>query len=78
MYGDLTVSSWVRVDTGCPVRYDVLGSAEAQFVVGRAPVEFEFVMEADALREFLKIGTEALNTMDALFAQEEAERDPQG
>jgi hypothetical protein len=34
-------------------------------------------MEADALREFLKVGTKALEEMDALFAEEEAARQPQ-
>lgn len=74
MNGELTVTSWVRVDAGCPVRYDVIGSAETEFICGTPPGDFEFVMEADALREFLKAGNEALREMDALFDQEEAER----
>jgi|GraSoiStandDraft_50_1057286.scaffolds.fasta_scaffold1567799_1 hypothetical protein len=74
---DVTVTSWVRVDTGCPIRAEVIGSAETEFTCGRRPGEFEFIMEADALREFLKVGTTALEEMDALFAQEEAQRQPQ-
>lgn len=78
MNDELTVTSWVRIDSGCPVRYDVIGSAETEFFCGTPPGDFEFVMEADALREFLKVGTKALDEMDALFNQEEAERQRQG
>src|SRR6266542_2209384 len=58
---ELTVTSWVRMDSGCPVRATVIGSAETEFSVGAPPSDFEFVMEADALREFLKVGTQALS-----------------
>lgn len=77
MSEDVIVTSWVRVDTGCPIRAEVIGSAETEFTCGRAPGDFEFIMEADALREFLKVGTKALEEMDALFAEEEALRQPQ-
>jgi hypothetical protein len=70
----LDVSSCVIVREGCPISHTVIGSAETEFLCGNHSDGFAFTFEAEALREFLRLGTEALREMDAQFAQEEAER----
>jgi hypothetical protein len=73
VFGKLAVNSWVAIREGCPMSYYVKGSAETDFRCGGERDGFEFAFEAEALREFLRIGTEALQDMDARFAREEAE-----
>jgi hypothetical protein len=68
------VSSCVTIREGCPMSYTVIGSADTEFVCGGHTEGFSFTFEAEALRTFLPLGAEALRRMDALFAQEEAER----
>ena len=68
------VSSWVTIREGCPLTHTVIGSAESEFLCGTRSDGFSFTFEAEALREFLRLGTHALKEMDAQFAQEEAER----
>ncbi len=68
----LTVSSWVAIGEGCPMSFEILGSGETHFLCGTATDGFEFNFEADALREFLKLGAQALAQMDARYAKEHA------
>jgi hypothetical protein len=72
MFGNLKVNSWVSISKGCPMSYGVSDSAEVNFLCGSLRDGFEFAFDADALREFLKLGGEALQKMDALHAEEEA------
>jgi hypothetical protein len=67
----------VTVDEGCPIRYDIDGSRQVDFLCGGDSADsFELTMHAEALREFLVIGAEALAKMDAIYAQEEPADDP--
>lgn len=73
MYRSPVVSAYVRIDDGCPIHYHVVGSAETEFTCGGQMDGFEFVMTAEALREFLRLGTMALAEMDTRYAKEQAE-----
>ena len=68
----LTVDSWVAIREGCPMSCDILGSGEVHFLYGIPTDGFEFSFEAEALREFLELGSKALADMDARYAEEEA------
>ncbi len=68
----LTVNSWVAIREGCPMSCDILGSGEIHFLYGIPTDGFEFSFEAEALREFLELGSKALVDMDARYAEEEA------
>jgi hypothetical protein len=72
MSANLKVSSWVGIRQGCPIRYRVNASDDVEFAVGGIRECFEFVFDAEALREFLRLGAEALQEMEARQAQEEA------
>jgi hypothetical protein len=72
MDGGLTVSSWVAIDDGCPIRYEVLGSGVAHVLCGAPPDAFEFQIDVEALRQLIGRGDEALRKMDALYAEEQA------
>ncbi len=74
MFEKLAVNSWVAIREGCPMSYYVKGSAETDFRCGGERDGFEFAFEAEALREFLRLGTEALQDMDARFAREEEDQ----
>jgi hypothetical protein len=62
---DLVVSSYVVIKHGCPVAMSVDSPDQVQVMCGRGPREaFEFVMEREALRAFVELGTDALRQMD--------------
>ncbi|MGH3778151.1 MAG: hypothetical protein ACRDRR_20850 [Pseudonocardiaceae bacterium] len=64
MFERFKIHSWANAHDGFPVRYYLAGEGcEAVFVFGNE--DFEFSFEAEALRHFLKLGTEALQEMDA-------------
>jgi hypothetical protein len=73
MDGDLTVSSWVGIRSGCPMRYRLNGSNDVEFEFGGWREGFEFVFEVDTLRQFLALGGEALNEVDARQVRQESE-----
>lgn len=71
MTGHLTVMSWVDIGDGCPIRFDISGSGKAKALCGPNPRDgFEFTFDSEALREFLRLGAEALHEMDAIHARE--------
>jgi hypothetical protein len=70
MQRDLTVSSWVGIRKGCPMRYRVNGSDGVEFAFGGVRDCFEFVFEAETLRQFLNLGGQALRELDARQAKE--------
>lgn len=75
IYGNMTVSSWVMVRDGCPISHEVIGD-EVHFLFGESPREgTEFVIETEPLREFLRLGGDALRESDAL-AEAEYGEDP--
>lgn len=63
---DLIVSSYVVIRTGCPLAISVDNADQANVICGRVPSDaFEFVMEREALRAFVELGSHALREMDA-------------
>jgi hypothetical protein len=79
MNSSLSAIISVVADEGCPIRYGVEGSSQANFLYGGNEPSlqtFELSMHSEVLREFLVIGTEALAEMDAIYAKEEPANDP--
>lgn len=67
MYRTLDVKSWVHAADGCPIRHNA-GRAPGEsvtFTFGTGPDEFEFGFDTESLREFLKVGTEALRQVES-------------
>jgi len=69
---ELKVSSYVIVRDRCPMRFRVTGGDDVEFSFGGTRDPFEFVFDAEALRGFLRVGTDALREMDAQAATEQA------
>lgn len=70
---NLTVGTWFDVSEGCPMRYSVDGSNLAHLMIG--DTELELAFDAESLRAFATMTTAAVAQMDALFEQEEADRE---
>jgi hypothetical protein len=68
MFGtDLVVSSYVIIREGCPVAISIDGPDQAQITCGTIPADaFEFVLQREALRAIVQLGTDALHEMDDL------------
>jgi len=63
----LVVSSYVIIKEGCPIAISVDGPDQAQITCGRVPTEaFEFVVQREALRALVEVGTDALLEMDRI------------
>ncbi|MGB3438072.1 MAG: hypothetical protein WBA97_04890 [Actinophytocola sp.] len=60
----LRVCSYVTIRDHCPMRFHVVDSDIVEFSLGAARETFEFVFDATALRDFLRLGTTALGEMD--------------
>jgi hypothetical protein len=71
MMKTLKVGSWVSISEGCPISHDVHGSDSVTFLYGPATDGFEFVMDAEALRDHLRHGAAALVEMDTLADRED-------
>jgi hypothetical protein len=72
MINPLSVTSSVVIGDGCPMRCYVNCSAETEFHCGGPSGGVELTFQADALREFLRLGMAALQEMEARFAREQA------
>jgi hypothetical protein len=68
----VSVSSLIALRDGCPISYEVGGSGTASVRLGTDGLEVDF--ESEALREFVRVGSEALTQMDALYAREQQDR----
>lgn len=68
----VSFSSLVALQDGCRISYEVGGSGTAWFQIGTPEDGLQFDFESEALREFVRLGTEALGEMDARYAQEQA------
>jgi hypothetical protein len=76
MSSAVSFSSLVALRDGCRIAYEVGGSGTVWFRVGTPEDGLEFDFESEALREFVRLGAEALTEMDARYTEEEAaERD---
>jgi hypothetical protein len=78
--GTVVINAWVSVQNGCRITYTASRGSGAGFtVLGKhggnegGNSEFEFFFETDALREFLRLGTEALAELDVPPPQQETE-----
>ena len=70
--GTVKVSSWVAIHDGCPISYEICGSAGTRVQCGKEADGFEFEIDSEALRELLRLGDEALREMDAIHEKEQA------
>jgi hypothetical protein len=73
MFETLRLNSWVNVSEGCAMRCSVSDTDSAYFVLGTGATEFEFefAFDAEALRGFITLATQALEEMDHRDALEE-------
>lgn len=78
MQTHLTVGSWFSIRRGCPIACRVMDGRDVEFILGGESNECDFMIEAEALRELLKIGAAALDKMADLHTQEEAENQEPG
>jgi hypothetical protein len=69
----VTVNSLIALRDGCPISYEVGGSGSAWVRLGTERDGVAFDVESEALRELVRVGTEALTQMDAQYALEMAE-----
>jgi hypothetical protein len=66
---NLVVSSYVVVREGCPVAITVDGPDQVQITCGTIPSDaFEFILQREALRAIVELGTDALEEMDGYEA----------
>jgi hypothetical protein len=72
MFEKLLLNSWVSMSDGCPMRGSVNGANSTSFVFGGSPNDFEFTFDAEALRCFVTMATQALQEMDHRHALHEA------
>jgi hypothetical protein len=72
MYPKVVVKSWVGVSGDCPISYNADTDGDGvDFMFGNQPDHFEFGFDTEALREFLRVGTDALREMDARLVSEQ-------
>lgn len=72
MHTSLKVSSYVIIRDRCPMRFRVSGN-DIEFSFGGRYDPFDFVFNAEALRNFLELGEEALREAFALATLEDTE-----
>lgn len=61
----LVVSSYVMIKKGCPLAITIDNTNQVTVLCGPTPDDgFEFVLEREALRTFVELGTDALQEMD--------------
>jgi hypothetical protein len=70
MFEPFTVTSWASASEGCRIQHSVGGSDEVTFVFGSGTDTFEFAFDAEALKNFIALGAEALAEMDAQATDE--------
>lgn len=67
----LYVNSYVVINDGCPLAISVSDPNHVEIVCGWTPHRaFEFVLQREALRSLIELGTEALESMDAAHADD--------
>lgn len=61
----LYVNSYVVINEGCPLAISTQGPNHAEIICGWKPhPTFEFVLQREALRALVELGTDALQKMD--------------
>jgi hypothetical protein len=66
MMTDLKVSAWVAIRRGCPISYRVHSDEDIEILCGSTRDGFEFTVDAETLRELVRVGTSALRDIEAL------------
>ena len=67
MFGNVEVKSWAAISGQCPIKYYCDPSGAVDFMFGTGPDDyFEFGFDADSLREFLRVGDEALRHLESV------------
>ena len=66
MFADLTVSSWVAIRRGCPISYRVNADDDIEILCGSPRDGFEFTVDAEILRELIRVGTSALGEVEGV------------
>jgi hypothetical protein len=66
MFTDLKVSSWVAIRRGCPISYRVHGDDDIEILCGSSRDGFEFTVDAEILRELVRVGTSALGDVEGM------------
>lgn len=62
----LVVQSYVVINKGCPMAITTEGTSHSLIRCGGSPGDaFEIVVQHDALRALVELGTDALQTIDA-------------
>lgn len=72
MFSPLTVVSWASARGNCRMHYTINNADEMVIIFDGGTSEFEFAFDVHALREVVRLGTDALAEMDVLA---EGERD---
>jgi hypothetical protein len=70
MPNGLNVLSSANVTRRCRITYHVNDGQFVDFIFGDVPHTFDLGLEVDALREFVKLGGEAVREMESLAVQE--------
>jgi hypothetical protein len=64
LFSPLKVVSWASAHADCPMRYTINDPTNVVIVFGSGTNEFEFSLDAGALRTLVLLGAEALEKMD--------------
>ena len=64
LFSPLKVVSWASAHNNCPMRYTINNPDEMVIIFGSGQHEFEFALDAGALRTLIQLSTEALDKMD--------------
>ncbi len=63
----LTVGAYVVIRQGCPIAISIDNADQVQITCGTIGVDaFEFVLETEALRAIVELGTDALEEIERL------------
>lgn len=71
MHGnDLHIGSYVVINAGCPLEISIENPNQVEVTCGRRPSDvFDFVIDREALRRFVELGSNALAEMDCKESQ---------
>ena len=67
------LTNWVVAREGCQISYNTLSGADVDFSLGDQAASFDLCLDRSALREFVRLGSQALQEMESLLAAEEEE-----
>lgn len=65
MHGSVTVDMCIGIRAGCPITYLITADNQAEFSFGGPRDGCHYAFASASLREFLRLGTEALAKLDA-------------